>query len=167
MILSLNCARGESSTYAVLSFVLGYPHYYLLLLQEPWFNANHELPPAGFGMFVPTPTDSKCAIYVRKSAYLKPALAFSELNCFLGISQSLLGAKFTIYNLYPPGRQHTVCHILHTFQPATNSITCGDFNSHHRMWYGHRATQYQKQLSGDSGLADTLVERMVGLALDL
>ena len=40
MILSLNCARGESTTYAVLSFVTQNPKYDLLLLQEPWLNSN-------------------------------------------------------------------------------------------------------------------------------
>ena len=57
MVLSLNCARGESSTYAVLSFVSRNKQYLILLLQEPWLNTNREPPPlSGFEMFTPSPS---------------------------------------------------------------------------------------------------------------
>lgn len=36
MILSLNCARREPTTFAVLTFVTRNPLYHILLLQEPW-----------------------------------------------------------------------------------------------------------------------------------
>ena len=86
MALSLNCARGESTTFAVLSFVLQSPQYHILLLQEPWINANKEPPPlTGFDMFLPSPTTPKCVTYIRQSSQLKPTLAFNEANCFLGI----------------------------------------------------------------------------------
>ena len=90
-----------------------------------------------------------------------------RIELFFGASLFAAGSKFAIYNPYFPGRQHTICRLFHTFQPASDAITCGNFNSHHRMWYGHQAGQRQKQLSGGSGLADALVERIVGLALDL
>ena len=78
MILSLNCARGESTTYGVLSFITQNPKYDLLLLQEPWLNLNKEPPPMrGFQMFTPVPTNTKCVTYVRISADLQPSLALS------------------------------------------------------------------------------------------
>ena len=111
MILSLNCAKGKSSTYAVLSFVSRNPHYIALLLQEPWLNSNWEPPSlARFDMFIPTPTDTKCATYTRKSAHLKPSLALNEANCFLGAnlststSSSSPSPSFTLYNPYSPNR---------------------------------------------------------------
>src|SRR6266576_3380821 len=123
MILSLNCAKGESSTYAVLAYILNNPVYHLLLLQEPWLNRNHEPPPArGFDLFIPDPTTSKCAIYVRQSAQLCPTLAFSESNSFLGLQLSTPAYPFTIYNMYSPGRQDGVCHLFHSFIPDSNSI---------------------------------------------
>src|SRR6266576_330593 len=168
VILSLNCAKGESSTYAVLSFALRLPQYCLILIQEPWLNTNHQPPTAkGFDMFIPTATNPKCVIYVQKSAQLQPTLAFSESDCFLGIKLCTSSSTFTVYNLYSPGRQHAICHLFHTFQADPNSIICGELNSHHRMWYGHRSGQHQCHLSGDSGLADQLVDSIVGLSLDL
>ena len=87
-------------------------------------------------MFIPIPTDTKCA-YIRKSAHLKPSLALNEANCFLGAklststSSSSPSPSFTLYNPYSPNRQQAVCHFFNRFSPATNAITCGDFNSHH------------------------------------
>ena len=89
MLLSLNCARGEATTYAVLNFVSRSTNYLIVLLQEPWLNSNKEPPPmAGFDMFIPTPHSPKCATYIRKSAGLRPTLAFNEGDCFLGIRLS-------------------------------------------------------------------------------
>ena len=168
MILSLNCARGESSTYAALSFVLKNPQYCIIAIQEPWLNMNHEPPPAnGFDMFIPVPTYPKCVIYIRKSSQLHPTLVFSESDSFLGIRLSSRQCTFTVYNFYSPGRQHAICHLFHSFQPDPNCIICGDFNSHHPMWYGHRSGLHQRHLSGDSGLADHLVESIIDLSLDL
>ena len=89
MLLSLNCARGEAATYAVLDFVSRSTNYLIVLLQEPWLNSNKEPPPmTGFDMFLPTPCSPKCATYIRKSAGLRPTLAFNEGDCFLGIRLS-------------------------------------------------------------------------------
>ena len=118
-------------------------------------------------MFIPVSTYPKCVTYIRKSTQLQPTLAFAESDCFLGIRLATALCTFTIYNFYSPGRQHAVCHLFHTFLPDQNSIICGDFNSHHTMWYGYRSGQHQRHLSSDSGLADTLVEKIIGLALDL
>ena len=115
MILSLNCARGESTTCAVLCFVTQKPKYDFLLLQEPWLNSNKEPPSMRvFQMFTPVPTNTKCVTYVRISAGLQPSLALSESACFLGLrittpqSQQIAESqkvKTMIYNLYLPGRQ--------------------------------------------------------------
>ena len=135
MVLSLNCARGESSTYAVLSFVSKNPHYTIIAIQEPWLNINHEPPPVkGFDMFIPVSTYPKCVTYIRKSTQLQPTLELSESDSFLGIRLTTPNCLLTIYNFYSPGRQHAVCHLFHTFQPDANAIICGDFNSHHPMW---------------------------------
>ena len=115
-------------------------------------------------MFFPTPMSPKCAIYVRRSANIKPTLAFSEADCFLGIR---LAADLTIYNLYSPGRQHAVCHLFHGFRPDKNAIVCGDFNSHHKLWYGRHASEHHKHLSGDSRLPDKLVEDILARSLKL
>ena len=122
MLLSLNCARGEASTYAVLSFVTQHPRYSILLLQEPWFNSNMEPPPLrGFDMFTPSPSKPKCATYIRRSAGLRPTLALNEGDSFLGIRADT-SPPFTIYNLYSPGRQQAVCHFFHNFQPDQNAV---------------------------------------------
>ena len=235
MLLSLNCARGEATTYAVLNFVSRSTNYLIVLLQEPWLNSNKEPPPmAGFDMFIPTPHSPKCATYIRKSAGLRPTLAFNEGDCFLGIRLSpeppprqttetqprerggreerdgkgnengngnrnkgeinKINTKkdgkrrerrqnrtptpntntinpappqFTVYNLYSPGRQQAVCHLFHGFQPDRNALICGDFNSHHRMWYGNKASLHQKHLSGESGLAEGLVDNILRLSLQM
>ena len=74
----------------------------------------------------------------------------------------------TIYNFYSSGRQRAICHFFQGFHPDTNAITCGDFNSHHRMWYGHRSAQHDRQLSNDATLANQLVDKLVvDLAFDL
>ena len=53
MLLSLNCARGEAATFAVINFVSRSPQYLILLLQEPWLNVNKEpLPMTGFDLFL-------------------------------------------------------------------------------------------------------------------
>ena len=44
---------------------------------------------------------------------------------------------------------------------------CGDFNSHHRTWYGHQAILHQSHLRRDAKLADDLVERLFDLSLVL
>ena len=139
----------------MLSFISRNSHYIALLLQEPWLNSNREPPPlAGFDMFIPTPTGPKCVIYIRKSAHLQPSLALNEADFFLGVKLSfpttpsstptspplLPPPSFTLYNLYSPRQQQAVCHFLHGFSPATNAVICGDFNSHHRNWYGHQIT---------------------------
>ena len=177
MILSLNCARGESTTYAVLSFVTQNPKYDLLLLQEPWLNSNMEPPSMrGFQMFTPVPTNTKCVTYVRISAHLQPSLALSESDCFLGLKITTPGSykiaesqtvQTTIYNLYSPGRQRAICHFFMGFTPDSDAIICGDFNSHHRMWYGYRSGEHHRQLSNDAGLANQLVERITDLSLNL
>ena len=177
MILSLNCARGESTTYAVHSFVTQNPKYDLLLLQEPWLNSNKEPPSMrGFQMFTPVPTNTKCVTYVRISACLQPSLALSESDCFLGLRITTPGSykiaespkvQTTIYNLYSPGRQRAICHFFMGFTPDSDAIICGDFNSHHRMWYGYRSGEHHRQLSNDAGLANQLVERITDLSLNL
>ena len=168
MILSLNCARGEASTYEVLSFVSQNPMYCIVLLREPWLNANNEPPPLfAFDMFMPTSMYSKCVTYIRKSANLHPTPVFSESDSFLGISLHTLSFSFTMYNFYSPGRQHAICHLFHSFQPNTNSLICGDFNSHHPSWYGHRANEHRRQLSGDSRLVDNLVQKFIDLSLTI
>ena len=178
MILSLNCARGESSTYAVLSFVSSNPKYQILLLQEPWLNSNKEPPILnGFEIFTPVPTNLKCATYIRKDAQLQPSVALSESDSFLGIRLRLQSnstipsnrqpTRTTIFNFYSSGRQCAICHFFQGFRPDTNAIICGDFNSHHRMWYGHRSAQHDRQLSNDATLANQLVDKLVDLAFDL
>ena len=158
MILSLNCARGESSTYAVLSFVFSNPKYQILRLQEPWLNSNKEPPILnGFEIFMPVPTNPKCATYIRKDAQLQPSVALSEADSFLGIRLQLQSnstipsnnqpTRTTIYNFYSPASQHALCHFFQGFRPDTNAIIGGDFNSHHRMWYGHRSAQHVHHFS--------------------
>ena len=73
----------------------------------------------------------------------------------------------TIYNLYSPGRQRAICHFFQGFRPDSNAIVCGNFNSHHQMWYGHRSAQHDRQLSNDATLANQLVDKLVDLAFDL
>ena len=178
MILSLNCARGESSTYAVLSFVSSNPKYQILLLQEPWLNSNKEPPPLnGFELFTPAPINPKCATYIRKDAQLQPSLALSESDSFLGIRLRLHSntttfskrppMQTTIYNFYSPARQRAICHFFQGFRPDTNANICGDFNSHHQMWYGHRSAQHARHLFNDASLANQLVDKLVDLAFDL
>ena len=150
MILSLNCPRGESSTYAVLSFVSRKSKYQILLLQEPWLNSNKEPPTLnGFEIFTPVPTNPKCATYIRNDAQLQPSLALSQSDSFLGIRLKLQSnttipsnrqsTRTTVYNFYSPARPYAICHFFQGFRPDTNAIICGDFNSHHQMWYGHRS----------------------------
>ena len=176
MILSLNCARGEPATCAVLSFVLNSLNYYVLLLQEPWLNNNNEPPPIwGFEMFLPTPTNAKYVTYIRGSALLHPTLVLNEADCLLDTRIRLNPAapsgpakprKCTIYNLYSLRRQQVVCHFFLAFCPDANAKVCRDFNSHHRLWYRHRANQHQ-HLMNEAKLADGLVERPVNLSLGL
>ena len=110
MILSLNCARRESSTYAVLSFVTKNPKYDILLLQEPWLNLNKKPPSLReFEMFTPVPTNSKCVTYIRISAQLQPPLSLSQSNTFLGVEiptwlQAKVRQQLTAdwFNQHPP-----------------------------------------------------------------
>lgn len=44
---------------------------------------------------------------------------------------------------------------------------CGDFNSHHKLWYVRRASEHQKHLSGDLRLTDGLVDNLLALSLKL
>ena len=171
MLLSLNCARGGATTFVVLHSVSRNPRYLSLLLQEPWLTHNKEPPQiTGFDVFLPTPTNPKCVTYVRKSASLQPVLAFNESDCFLGI-RLIAPASAPITVPHPhlsPGRQQAVCHLFHGFRPDRNAIICGTSTPTTECGiYGNKSNLRQKHLSGDSGLAESLVKNMLRLSLRL
>ena len=82
--------------------------------------------------------------------------SLQRINCFLGITLSppSPGAKFTIYKLYSPGRQHAICRLFHAFRSASVTLTpttgCG------------MGTE-PANTRNSSGLADNLVKRIVYL----
>jgi hypothetical protein len=80
---------------------------------------------------------------------------------FLGITIKTSQHPLTIYNFYSPGTSAAVVSLLPSFLPKPHSLICGDFNSHHGLWYGNKATEYSKKLSEHTRDAEIIIDHAI------
>jgi len=80
----------------------------------------------------------RCVTYLCHTSGLIASTTFTAEDSFLGttITTPRNQKKFTLFNLYSPGRPEPLANILPTIKLPTDCILMGDLNAHHPWWQG-------------------------------
>lgn len=91
-------------------------------------------------------------IDTEKNLGLKPHTTLQHSKTGIGVSLTIQKSQWEFINIYSPSRNNTEL-TLADQRPLGNCILAGNFNSHHRDWYGPLATERSKIIGASTASA--------------
>lgn len=131
----LNCNKGKTTTISAIQDIDASTDIIFLLLQDRWLPISVQPPSSNlYDLLLPPGDSPRCATYVRKDPNLNPKTLASANQSILSILVDIADTIIELINVYAPSGI-AANQLLKDHRRYDNSVTSGDLNYHHNLWY--------------------------------